>query len=92
MTDRAALRALAEAATPGPWHPADRGIGWEVHVEPHNDPDAKCWGQLPDGSWVPDDELMSGHKGTTSESDARYLAAVSPDVILALLDALDATR
>ena len=75
--DLAALAKLASEATPGPWHVWDRGIGWEVHTEE----------VAPDGHpWCP--SLMdfdSLGKGVFRESMAAYIAAVSPDVVLALV-------
>lgn len=62
--DRAALRRLAEAATPGPWTPSLHFIiGSEEAVA----------------------QVVSNNGG-----DARYIAAMSPDVALRLLDDLAA--
>lgn len=76
--DRAALRAVAEAATPGPWR---TGTGdhhsRDVHrAEPADVP-------------VRDVAVCGGAHG---HADARYIAAAAPDVVLCLLDALDAAE
>jgi hypothetical protein len=83
ITDR--LRAAAHAATPGPWR-----TGW----------------RKPDGKWLDEvsiictvdgavqiagpDDYDSG--GVDYPWNAAYIAAASPDVILALLDELDTLR
>ena len=75
MTDTTDLRALAEAATPGPWH---------VHGQPGRDygPGGRLW-------WLESDaENDIGDVEHTN--DAAYIAAASPDRILALLDERDA--
>lgn len=63
--DRTALRARAEAATPGPWH----ATTFE---------DAASFGVFGE-----DGECVAG---LTTGDDADYIAAASPDVVLALLD------
>lgn len=75
------LEALAKAATPGPWHAGDRGIGWEVHAgRPGKrgcyERDADCR------------DLNSEYKDTFTQADASYIAAASPDVILGLIKEL----
>jgi hypothetical protein len=75
--DRARLRQLAEAATPGPWYYDGRDIfTTQTRV----------------------DSIASGHRlviplpetwhesQAVNKADATYIAAVSPDVVLALLD------
>lgn len=68
--DRGALRALAAAATPGPWR-YDGGPDRRARESARGDTVAEAW---------------------ISVADARYIAAVSPGVLLALLDALDAAE
>ena len=84
MVNLEALAKLAQDATPGPWHIWDRGIGWEVHTEE----------VAPDGHpWCP--SLMdydSLGKGVFSEPMAAYIAAASPDVVLALVRAVEAAK
>jgi hypothetical protein len=79
MTDTAELRKLAEAATPGPWE-RDMSYDWpskvrSKHPEHHN-------------RWVVD--VPSFPTDEYTFKDAAYIAAVSPDVLLALLDRLEA--
>lgn len=69
----AELRALAEAATPGPWEHGGEDAPWNV-LAPH----------------TPEEYAIVSTSGLYA--DARYLAAVSPDVVLWLLDALEAER
>jgi hypothetical protein len=76
--DLAALKTLAEAATPGPWKTADAGLGplARSHVVDFGDarvprtPYAVVYGDPP----------YFGHS-----ADARYIAAMSPDVARALI-------
>jgi hypothetical protein len=84
MTDTAELRKLAKAATPGPWIASGvtSKIGGDrfmfVNVEPLGE-----IARLP----LPD-RPAKGYAPTIC--DAAYIAAVSPDVLLALLDRLEA--
>lgn len=88
--DRTELRRLAEAATPGPWtHGWSDGSGrWTAFTEGATiaaDFEFESPGVVVGGrdSWgVP--------FGVIRESDAEYIAAVSPDVVLALLDEIEA--
>ena len=77
-TTNAELRALAEKATPGPWHEWDRGIGYEVHIGaspcPMLDEKAKWCVCL-------NDEMRE----TFQEHDAAYIAAAHPARIIELL-------
>ena len=82
-TERAALRALAEKATPGPWHVVK-------HTEDEGEPmtETSDWtiqcGRLPiayEGSWC-----------HNPENNTRYIAAANPAAITALLTALDAAE
>lgn len=80
----AELRALAEAATPGPWTveshwepicgPRETGTTWYI-------PCLARWHGLP----------TSVHFGK-DEATARYVAAVSPDVVVALFDEIERLR
>lgn len=76
---RAELKRLSEKATPAPWHAADRGIGWEVHVgEP------KC--QTKGSGWC--DSINEEFRDTMIEENAQLIVFLRnhvPD----LLDALD---
>ena len=73
--DLAALRAKAEAATPGPWSALTTGRASGDHWYIVDDGEALAYITANDGS---DEEQR--------EPNARYMAAVSPDVVLALLD------
>lgn len=67
--------------TPGPWHAADRGIGWEVHIGAEH----------PEEGWC--DSINEGFRETFTEADARLIAA-APQMYAALKRAaelLDAT-
>lgn len=86
--DTAALRKLAEAATPGPWHPEDRDIGWEVHQTGSVDDPGGCYGRRPDGERNSHLNLTSDYKGTLTEGDARFVAAAR-NALPALLDRID---
>lgn len=81
MIDLDKLRALAEKATPGPWRvPNHCGFGVERDID------------FRDKRRAPATVVMAvgAKKEYPSRPDSEYIAAVSPDVILALLDALDA--
>ena len=83
MTDLDALAALAEAATPGPWHvqldsvyPEGRQPGWQpTPVE----------GGAIDARWP----ILAGEN---QRADAAYIAAADPTTILALIDRLRAAE
>lgn len=76
------IRALAAKATPGPWH-----VGT-----------TRTYGIYPEGptesaeavAFVPHMEPRLHPWRPQGEADAAYVAALSPDVTLALLDRLDA--
>lgn len=78
----AELRALAEAATPGPW---------EIDSHTHYDvaPPAVDW-------QIVDLERWRGYTNNVGfgedEATARYVAGVSPDVVTALLDEIERLR
>jgi hypothetical protein len=86
--DRAALRALAKKATPGPWRywlggPIDQmtdcGKGYALDVYPDSKP------IVLDRFTVEQDSV----RPIPRDEDAEFIAACSPDVVLALLDALE---
>ena len=70
------LRALAEAATPGPWVMQDNGAG-SVYVDSH--------------AFEEGPEPVAGLV-SMSRPDARYISAIDPTTLLALLDEVDALR
>jgi len=76
------LRSLAEAATPGPWYAVVNDLigGKSVSTvdRPMSETNPREWD-------VPADML-------SSDANAAYIAAVSPDVVLALLAALAAAE
>lgn len=73
------LRALAEAATPGPWHNvAHRWPERGVPVLTHDATDVAV--------------AMTRTSIEQRNADAAYIAAASPDRILALLTVVDAAR
>jgi hypothetical protein len=81
MSDTAdRLRAVALAATPGPWEWDDKGL----------------WSHPKGAGWacviVANYEYDTGVTLDYTDRDADYIAAASPDVILALLDELDTLR
>jgi hypothetical protein len=63
------IKARAEAATPGPWHAWDRGIGWEVHKGEERAPCGRSC-----------DELNGEFRGTFTREDAAFIAAAREDV------------
>jgi hypothetical protein len=91
----AEIRALAEAATPGPW----AATSWTVE-------DCSTDGEPCAGRLVPAEEgdevlyrsvhVVGGgevcHVEPSSEADARYIAAFSPERAIDLLDRLDAAE
>lgn len=89
--DTARLRELAMKATPGEWHvlsapwrgPYDDPKVIAGHTDPHI---AKyvCECVCPE-DWDEDDEKESDR----AEYDARYIAALSPAVVMELLDRLE---
>ena len=84
---RESIRALVDAATPGPWHESWRGIGWEVHLD---GTPGKCW-----SSDEPDHtDTHMGQKDTMgdwpqAEADAEFIAAsrTAVPLLLAVADA-----
>lgn len=75
-TDLARLRALAEKATPGPWELL--GANGIVSIEKAGAPPIVAWLGFDDSH-----RPKAAHK-----ANAAYLAALSPEVVLALLDAV----
>ena len=76
MSKHEELKRLALAATPGPWEAEDDKV---LRPLPNGDGDyfAQCW-----------DDVDVAH----DRANAAYLAAVSPSVVLALLDELAILR
>ncbi len=78
------LKALAEKATPGPWH---------IRTNRHPNTDGTPWGWLDlyeAGSMrqaSPEGIQVTWSKGRTSENNARYVAAANPAAILELISA-----
>ena len=80
------LRKLAEAATPGPWkvvfpENGDMNVEWHVNGRAVNvvaSWPGEVWGE-------------SGREGADMR-DAVYIAAVSPDVVLRLLDEIEGLK
>lgn len=71
------LRALAEEATAGPWQ-AEAWRGFDTHYRI-------------DATWGPSVHVARTHGDSYGDRrDADYIAAVSPDVVKQLLDALEA--
>lgn len=90
MVDRAELRKLAEAATPGPWRAAADGTGVVLD-------NRDC-----DGFELPTNYYRNGCPKAIADvryadwrdcfADASYIAAASPDVVLGLLDEIERDR
>lgn len=79
--ERAELRRLAEAATPGEWAADGRDIylGVTQWPDPDDDYNMTYW----------DSAHRIYDEGGHSEDDARWIAAANPAAILRLLDELD---
>lgn len=85
--DRRRLRALALAATPGPWFDHDAHGAWVSTA-------TREGGY---GDWIADADVprREGEPGVSDEryrqsgDNARYIAAASPNVVLDLLDEID---
>lgn len=83
------LRELAQAATKGPWKHLQSGRGYENYVYAL---DARY-----DVSWAGESPVKVAYfphdpYGLRDALDAAYIAAASPDVLLALLSRLEATE
>jgi len=88
MTTYAALRALAEKATPGPWVESGRDVDHDRTVAEGRNPGDGCGlGCEVEG---PPEAWLRGQFAL--HADAAYIAAVDPATILALLDDLDAAQ
>ena len=79
--DHARLRALAEAATPGPW---------EAETWTHQFDDEITFGYVEANECSIWDH--SGGNTVANAADADYIAAIDPPTLIALLDRLDAAR
>lgn len=84
--DLKALRAAAEAATPGPWRvesmrPSTLGIETVWSAGMHDIADCSKAAGLPYSTRVPAEQI---------EANAAFIAAANPAAVLALLDELDA--
>lgn len=77
--ERAALRALAMAATPGPWVAFHKHKYDEWHVSVPISGESMRLALFPDG-------IPTGDK---AEYDAQYIARANPQAVLALLDERD---
>ena len=88
-TDHNELRALALAATPGPWR-VGRGSKSRVYAPYHVQPDghaiARTYGSELNGIGVAD------LTGPVNIADAAYIAAANPATVLALLDEVEAAH
>lgn len=82
------LRALAEAATPGPW---DASVGYGS-----GGAFGRCIAPLAawsdDHEWYEPEGAVIGGTEAGHDADAFYIAAASPDVVLALLDRVTAAE
>lgn len=81
MTDYAKLRELAQNATPGPWHidhleSGEHGLF--IDQDRAEDAGLGC--------------MSTEVAGFMTHANAHYLGALAPDVVLALLDEIDALR
>lgn len=84
----AALAALAMAATPGPWREDDCNVFCGPMADARTDAImAKIEGRPYDRGHLRLDAFVATteQRGEHSDADARYIAAASPDVVLALL-------
>lgn len=79
MTDEAELRKLAEAATPGPWHVANKTVALLQDDFFQVNSLARWVCLVEDGT-------------PFSKQDAAFIAAANPMAIIALLDELTALR
>lgn len=79
--DKAKLKALAEAATPGTW---ERSDGNEVSVSHDGDEAFWCWEEAGPA------QVHGG--GAQAVADADFIAAANPAAVLALLAELDSAQ
>lgn len=76
----AEMRRLAEAATPGPWRADEKpDEDGDQYVEAIDPADGQWWVVAEVGYWM-------------NSANAAYIAAVHPQAVLAVLDALAAAR
>lgn len=77
----AALKALAEKATPGPWRSIPiRGYTDDLVVTDHPD-----YQQKPHGNYVAETGLAAGHQRQNFQADSAFIAAADPSLILRLI-------
>ncbi|MDF1603379.1 ead/Ea22-like family protein [Nocardioides sp. YIM 152315] len=81
--DRAELRRVAEAATPGVWVAWGNSIAYDT---------GHCGGGGCDVGYGHEPGCSLDRLGEASEPDAAHIAAFDPPTVLALLDALDAAE
>lgn len=79
--ERAALRALADKATPGPWEICVGQLVWGVTEDDPGLTCSGCGGVASKEHWLMAEPV--------EPADARYIAACSPERIMALLDRVD---
>lgn len=87
--DKAQLRALAEAATPGPWFSVSRGQYWgedEGEVRDVDDQD------VVGAEFVKPIGDVDTTRGQAWRRDTDFIAAANPATIIALLDEVEALR
>ena len=94
MSDYSELKRLAEAATPGPWKVEGEAVEWQLHQGPFDDTGASIVTvqslQYVIGGGSQDEQ--GGAVGVLRSTDAEFIAAASPAVILALLTELETLR
>ena len=87
--DTANLRALAEAATPGPWTSVSRGQYWGEDEGEVNDIEGQ---DVVGAEFVKPIGDVDTTRGQAWRRDTDYIAAANPAVMLALLDRLAAAE
>ena len=83
MTTLTELRALALAATPGPW--VQQPDGWTVRRVVAQDASQRGWRVAYTYASGPD-------RVEQEVADAAYIAALSPERVLAMLDVIEAAK
>ena len=81
--DLNALEKKAQAATPGPWMVFDKWMDWEAPVVHSGAPNSESFMLI---------ALLSTYARPLSESNAAFIAACSPDVILVLVERVKKTE
>jgi hypothetical protein len=97
MTDTDKLRALASAATPGPWHRGHQPDGRDAveyftEIYSYGTPGRVWLACVPvEGKDINDEAKFTAitGNGPTSEANASFIAAASPSVVLGLLDRIE---